>query len=264
MAVDKDRIEGCDLLTHPEKLNNRSRKFRRCLYKDFPKADIIVLDDALQYRKLKPNLNIILVDYNRPIDKDMILPLGRLRDLPERMKEADIIIVTKCPYDLEDYRRVEFSRSLYVRDYNPVDCTAIASDGKKQLVLFSHIEYDKFLPVFPESDPHYIYSKRLVLFTGIARNLPLLIHLGDIYKIVYKHTFSDHHKYSWSDFRMLLNAVRKYPTAAVATTEKDAQRVLDHNSIPSELKERMFYVPISVKFLTDKEKDIFEKRVTTL
>ena len=96
VAVDKSRKEGCTLLCHPE-LVQTARKARKCRFKDFPKSDLIILDDAFQHRAIKPKVNIVLVDYNRPIFKDHLMPLGRLRDLPERIAAADIIMVSKCP-----------------------------------------------------------------------------------------------------------------------------------------------------------------------
>ena len=45
VAVDKSRIEGCDFLAHPEKLQS-SKKGRKCIDKNIPAADLIILDDA--------------------------------------------------------------------------------------------------------------------------------------------------------------------------------------------------------------------------
>ena len=53
--------------------------------------------------------------------------------------------------------------------------------------------------------------------------------------------------------------MRTYPTAVVATTEKDCQRVLDFKDMPSELKVRLFQVPIEVGFLSEHEKGVFEE-----
>ena len=88
VAVDKNRVEGCDFLRHPEKLS-ASKKGRKCLHKDFPAADIVVLDDAFQYRSLKPSVSIVLVSHDRPVHSDHLLPAGRLRDLPGRLSKAD-------------------------------------------------------------------------------------------------------------------------------------------------------------------------------
>ena len=76
VAVDADRIEGCDYLCRPEKLKEQPQGPDSCWDKEFPPADLIVLDDAYQHRRLKASMNIVLVDYNRPLFADSLLPLG--------------------------------------------------------------------------------------------------------------------------------------------------------------------------------------------
>ena len=57
--------------------------------------DVILLDDAFQHRKISPGINILLIDYNRQISKDHLLPVGRLREGISQMRRANIIIFTK-------------------------------------------------------------------------------------------------------------------------------------------------------------------------
>ena len=131
VAVDRNRIEGCRFLTHPEELST-SRRARRCAHKELPAADIILLDDAYQYRKLKADRNIVLVDYHRPVYDDKLLPLGRLRDLPERVGDADVIIVTKCPCELDNWEKTAFARALGVKDYQASNCEGKGRNGRRQ------------------------------------------------------------------------------------------------------------------------------------
>lgn len=258
VAVDKDRVEGCHFLTHPEELQT-SKKARGCLDKDIPKADIIVLDDAFQYRRLRSDVNIVLVDYNRPVQKDKLLPWGRLRDLPSRLKAADIIIVTKCPTYLDEWEKGKWAKQLGVNDYSVATCTGTRKKGKVQTVLFSTIGYEPMVPVFPEeADSRFTYAQRLILFSGIAKDTPLRAYLSDSYKEVKRFSFPDHHKYSNADIRKVAKAVEAFPTACVATTEKDAQRVVDTKKVPEALRQRMFQVPINVRFLTPVEEEVFE------
>ena len=258
VAVDKDRVEGCHFLTHPEELQT-SKKARGCLDKDIPKADIIVLDDAFQYRRLRSDVNIVLVDYSRPVQKDKLLPWGRLRDLPSRLKAADIIIVTKCPTFLDEWEKGKWAKQLGVNDYSVATCTGTRKKGKVQTVLFSTIGYEPMVPVFPEeADSRFTYAQRLILFSGIAKDTPLRAYLSDSYKEVKRFSFPDHHKYSNADIRKVAKAVEAFPTACVATTEKDAQRVVDTKKVPEALRQRMFQVPINVRFLTPVEEEVFE------
>ena len=222
VAVDKNRIRGCEQL------------------KD---AHLIVLDDAFQYRKLRASLNIVLVDYNRPVHKDSLLPWGRLRDLKSRMKAADIVIVTKCPAYLDDWERSQWVKYLRLTP--------------EQKLFFTTFTYGAMEPVFPEGDARYTYSKRLVLFTGLANDAPLRSFLSDTYKIVRRIGFPDHHKYTRADIGTLSSAVKEFPTACLVTTEKDAQRIVDAKKVPDELRLRMFQIPVEASFLTPEEDAAF-------
>ena len=258
VAVDKSRIEGCDFLIHPEKLQT-SKKARKCIDKNLQAADLIILDDAYQHRALKPTVSIVLVDYSRPVYNDHLLPFGRLRDLPERIGAADIIIVSKCPNELNAWEKCSWAENLGIRNFDAASCSGIRRNGRRQHIFFSTICYDGAEAVFPEGDPRYIYTKRLILFSGIANDAPLLSYLSSDYKIVRHFRFPDHHKFSRSDINTIASAAREFPTSVIMTTEKDSQRVRDCHKIKEELKQRMFYSPIKTAFLTENEKETFIK-----
>ena len=249
VAVDRTRVEGCDLLLHPDKIK-ASRKYRKCVHKDVQTPELIVLDDAFQYRSLQAAFNIVLVDYNRPPSKDCLLPFGRLRDLPERLFHANVIIVTKCPKFMENWEKIEWVKSLQISDFDLETCQGTDKTGKKMTVLFTTISYCPLEPVFEDSDRRYIYSHNLILVSGIASDTPLRRYLSD--------KFNDHHKYTGMDIRRLLLATKKWPTALVATTEKDSQRLRDYKKMPEALRKRLFHTPIEVSFVTEHEKEVFE------
>ena len=257
VAVDRHRVKGCDILCHPEKLKTDKRA-RKCADAEIAPADLIVLDDAFQYRSLRAWYNIILVDYNRPIQKDMLLPFGRLRDLPERLSDADIIIVSKCPSYLDDGQKTLWAESFGLKDFDLKTCRGTDRNGIVKTLLFTTIWYNSLQPIFEEADPRYAYAQKLILFSGIAKDTPLRMYLSDEHKIVKRFCYEDHHTYTKWDIRKIMKAVREHPTAVVATTEKDCQRILDFKDIPQELKVRLFQVPIEVGFLSEHEKAVFE------
>ncbi len=262
VAVDRKRIKACDILCNPEKLKTEKRA-RKCSDKTLEKSDLIILDDAFQYRTLKAWYNIILVDYNRPVHKDSLLPFGRLRDLPERLRKADILIVSKCPRYIEDSEKVQWARSFGLKDFNLETCKGKDSSGNEKTLLFTTISYNKLKPIYEEGNMRYSYSQKLILFSGIAKDTPLRNYLSDSYKIVKRFTFMDHHNYNKFDIKKIMNALKENPTAVVATTEKDCQRILDLKNIPDLLKERLFQVPIEVEFLSEREKEVFETSLMT-
>lgn len=225
VAVDKNRVRGCQQLN----------------------ADLIVLDDAFQYRRLKASLNILLVDYNRPIYQDKLLPWGKLRDLPARVRAADIVVVTKCPAYLTDWDRQEWRRLLKL--------------APEQQLFFTGIQYGTPEPVFEGADSRYTYAQRLVLVSGIANDAPLRSYLSDTYKLARRISFPDHHRFSRSDIGAISRAIRENPTACVMTTEKDAQRLRDVKPkwVPDTLRQRLFYLPIETCFFSPEEREAFNE-----
>lgn len=256
VAVDSSRIRGCDFLAHPEKLQTE-KSARRCKDKNINPADLIILDDAYQHRKLKPTLSIVLIDFNRPTYKDHLLPFGRLRDLAERTHKADILVITKCPYDLNSWQKCTWAENLGLREFDAQTCCGIRPDGKTQHLFFTQITYDTPEAVFPEGDARYIYTKRLIMFSGIANDTPMLKWLSGDYKIVRHFNFPDHHTFTRGDIASIASASKAFPTAVIMTTEKDAQRIRDCKKIKDEMKQRLFYLPIKTKFVTEAEAEIF-------
>ena len=229
VAVDKDRVHGCEQLAS--------------------KASCIVLDDAFQYRRLQATLNIVLVDFHRPIFKDRLLPWGRLRDLPKRLQAAQVVIVTKCPAELSDQERAQWRKNLKL--------------SSEQSLFFTTLRYGTPLPVFPDADKHYLYAKQCTVFTGIANDTPLRNYLSDTYKIGQHLQFPDHHAYTRADIRRIAGAVKASATSCVFTTEKDAQRLRDCKNIPQSIRERLFFVPIEAAFLQEEEQAAFTALLTS-
>jgi tetraacyldisaccharide 4'-kinase len=79
---------------------NRKRGIKKLSSGEFGKIDLILMDDGFQHRSVKPGFSIILDDYNRPMNKEKLLPAGLLRESLSALKRADLIVTTKkrLPY----------------------------------------------------------------------------------------------------------------------------------------------------------------------
>lgn len=223
----------------------RERAVRQLLVLPEPsRPQIIVLDDGFQYRRLSHTHDIVLVDYSRPVFRDNLFPIGRLRDLPERIREADTVIVTKCPE-------------------NPDSGDRKAAGGANRIappqnIFFSRIKYLQPVPVFGEyADRRYVYSKEIYLFTGIADDTPMILYLTEIYDRIYHRAFLDHHRFNRLDILRINRFTRAHPRTMILTTEKDAQRLRHLDSISDEVKERLFYLPIEMEFTSWQERADF-------
>ncbi|MBP5210906.1 MAG: tetraacyldisaccharide 4'-kinase [Bacteroidales bacterium] len=220
---------------------NRRQAIENLLNVD-EKPDIIILDDAFQYRKIKPSRQIVLIDYNRPVFKDSLLPLGRLRDLPERIGEADTVIITKCPPFMNQWEKEKCLQANRIPADKPT--------------YFTTVKYEEIQPIFPsEANNRFIYSQSVILITGIANGRLLKDYLLTLYTTLYHIEFGDHHKFGKADIGRIENMAERYPRTLILTTEKDAQRLVSNPYLTETIKQRLFYIPISVGFVENESSE---------
>ena len=222
VIVDQDRVRAVRMLM-------------QLPFGDVP--EVILLDDGMQYRKLIPTRQIALINYNRPLSKDSLLPFGRLRDLPSQMRRADTVIITKCPPFMTAEEKQQMREANRIADW--------------QKVFFTTVQYFDPVAVFPQGNNRYIYSHEAILFTGIANSSQLRHHIGARYPRNFHIEFPDHHVFTDKDIKQIQTFADKHPQAIVLTTEKDSQRIRRNPMVTERLKERIFYIPIEVCLVED-------------
>lgn len=213
------------------------------LIKDFPKLDLIVLDDSFQHRYIKPKINIMLMDFSHPVYSDNLLPLGRLREGIRAVDRADMVIVTKCPANVSALDMRIVSKHLDLMPY--------------QKLYFSSFDYGGLIPVFPDECEDRLMISQIakddfvLLLTGIANPRPFVNHFRQFpFKKKVLH-FPDHHDFRRGDLGEIqtkynsVKANRKF----IITTEKDAVRLMHNPYFPQDLKPYVFYIPIGVRML---------------
>ena len=235
VAVDASRVRGIEkLLALPEK----------------PK--VILLDDAFQHRYVTPGMNILLIDYNRLITKDSLLPYGRLRESASNKSRATIMIVTKCPAELKPIDERIITKELEVRPY--------------QNLYFSTLEYGSLMPVFPEDitlkSVVLVEGITVLLVTGIANPSPLNEYLRHGSHDIHEMNFPDHHQYISKDLDRINVKFDSLPTVKkiIITTEKDMVRFRDLDTVPENIRKNMYYIPLKISFLNNAGKE-FDRKI---
>lgn len=66
-------------------------------------AEVLLLDDGMQHRRLARDEEVVMIDGTNPIGP--LLPCGKFRDLPERLKNATLIVVNRAK-DREHFAQV--------------------------------------------------------------------------------------------------------------------------------------------------------------
>jgi tetraacyldisaccharide 4'-kinase len=210
------------------------------LLHDHPNLQAIILDDAFQHREVGAGLNVLLTQYGDLYTRDFFLPTGDLRDQKASAKRADIIVVTKCPPQLDEGKKAEI-----IEEINP---------KVHQQVFFTTVEYG--LPYHIISNEVRPLSQQLevLLVCGIANPQPLKQYLSENTETYYQLDYSDHYIFRIDDLREIKKKFETINTGdtIIITTEKDAVRLLKFRDQLRELP--MYVLPVRHKFLFNEEK----------
>lgn len=190
-------------------------------------ADLILLDDAFQHRKINPSLSILLTSFNQLYINDWVVPMGGLREARVGAKRADVIVVTKCPDDLSSAAMATVKKQLKPRPH--------------QKVFFSKIGYAQEIKNSREIYPlDFLKDNPFTLVTGIANPTPLVSYLKGLGFTFSHKAFGDHHNFTAAEIADLARE------KLLLTTEKDYMRLQ-----PSLDDNKLFYLPIATEFLDE-------------
>jgi len=202
-----------------------------------PDTQLVLLDDAFQHRAVKPGLNILLTDFAKPFTRDHLLPSGRLREWRSGYERADIIVVSKCPPDLN-----RATADALIAEIEPL---------AHQRVFFSYYDY---------AAPYYLLDHRyrlkmeedvsVLLISAIANTDYLLNYLRGQSPHVQTLDYEDHHYFDRRDMGNLKLRFTEMPGKhkAIITTEKDATRLELHREYITKEQLPIFVLPLAVRF----------------
>ncbi len=225
--VDRDRVHGINEIMRTT-----------------PAAGAIILDDGFQHRSVKAGMNILLTSYGRPMTHDHLLPLGRLRENLSGLKRADVIIVTKVPpwTTPEELNRIKASLSI----------------SGRRCIFFTGLIYGKPVPLFARSGRTITRKTDVVLVTGIADPAPMVKYLSGVAAGVKHISFPDHHRFREKDIDAICKAFDAIDNEdkIVVTTEKDGVRLKEITNIADNVRDALYYLPVSVEFIENEDEFI--------
>ncbi len=236
VVVDKDRCHAVKKITSEEITSN---------------TDVILLDDAFQHRYITPGISILLIDYHRQLVNDKLLPAGHLREPKSSVKRADIVIITKCPRDLQPSRHNVIAKSMNLLPH--------------QQLYFTTLEYGALNPVYygAERELESIKEDNIMLLTGIALPEQIIYDMKPYFKKLVHVSFPDHHQFSKDDIKRINQTYREMPyPKIVITTEKDNIRLFGMEGISDEIRHNIYILPVKVKFLLGQEEEFNHKIIS--
>ncbi len=209
LAVDADRSHGITVLEQEKR------------------PELILLDDAFQHRKVRYGFSILLTEYANLYIDDWYLPTGNLRDSKGQAERANLIVVTKCPLNINEDEQKKIEDRLAPKAH--------------QKLIFSTLHYNTALKGNKEAlSLIALKGKEVCVVTGIASPGPLLSYLSSEGLHIEHLRFRDHHFFDKREID-LFNSKE-----LVLTTEKDFARLKGR-------VKNLVYLEVSHRFLGNGE-----------
>lgn len=199
------------------------------------KVDTLILDDGLQYLRLRHRLDVVLIDRYQPFGNEFLLPRGTLREPPQNLRRATYIFITKCngePNDELIQRIRKYNRTAEI-----IECT-------HEPKYLEEIETRDRFPL------DVLAGKRVGTISAIAVPESFengLVKLGA--EIIHTRRFADHHRYTEQEIISFINECHDKGTEMIVTTEKDSVRFprLPRVDVP------MFFLRVEIGILSNEE-----------
>lgn len=154
----------------------------------------IILDDAFQHRKIKRDLNILLIDSEKRFGNAKQLPQGPLRESIKNLKRADkIVIMSKGSKNYDNVISFAKEMNAQICDVAPAEVYNI------------------------KTGVHLADNVTATAVCAIGQPEQFFNFLSPRFNIVKKIVFDDHHSYSKNELKNI--------NMPVITTEKDAVKI---------------------------------------
>ena len=174
-------------------------------------ADVIIMDDGFQHRRVRRDLDIVTISANDQKEDYRLLPWGKLREPLQNISRANAVIFTRT------------------NNYNPPELLPSIKPFVKGKFLFStqHLtlmKYDKegYQKSLPPEDI-------LFAFCGIGEPKSFLDSFAKLgLKSGGKRIFRDHQEYTESVIAELSSQIKSSNCKGIITTEKDLVKLPDN------------------------------------
>ncbi len=182
-------------------------------------ADVLVMDDGFQHRRLRRNLDIVLIDATNPFGYGHCLPRGLMREGPWALRDAGAIVITRS--DLVSQKSLAALRDKLKRR------APKASLHVAEHHLTRFVSGDSDVPLAAAR------GKRVFAFCGIGNPggfFTALEGLGAV--IAGTWALEDHAAYTPRLLADIARAASAAEASVLVTTQKDAVKIIE---LPSPL-----------------------------
>ncbi|MBF0619803.1 MAG: tetraacyldisaccharide 4'-kinase [Candidatus Omnitrophica bacterium] len=177
-------------------------------------VDCALLDDGFQHWRIRRSLDIVVVNAACPWGNGQVLPLGILREPPEVLKRAQVVVLTHVDIGREHVAGIKEQ----IMRLHP-ECLIVETIHAPRQVI------DVF---YPEkiSDVSMLKGRKVLVMSAIgAPDIFVKTVEGTGAVIKDSMVFMDHHVYTSEDIVRVEERCRVLGAEAVVTTQKDAVKL---------------------------------------
>jgi len=204
------------------------------------KADILILDDGMQYLDIEHRLDICLIDRQAPFGNEFLLPRGTLREPPANLRRANCILITKA---VPGESRALIKR---IREYNRT-ADIIECVHQPQHLQNLYDAGDRR----PLSD---LRGKYIGVLSGIARPESfedMLEKLGANRVITSR--FADHHRFRGQELQDFVARAVRRDIDFIVTTEKDGVRFPSRIGASEQPEIPIYFLRVEIEIIAGHE-----------
>ena len=186
-------------------------------------ADVLVMDDGFQHRRLKRDLDIVLIDATNPFGHGHVLPRGLLRERPSALRDAGVIVITRC--DLVAAAEVEALRDRLGR-----------LAPRAEVCLAGHVPTAVIAPAGRRAPASALAGRKVLAVCGIGNPdafFETVARSGA--EVVGRIAFDDHAAYDAAAAARIASAAGNAGAEILVTTAKDRVRIEDPSALGAPL-----------------------------
>jgi tetraacyldisaccharide 4'-kinase len=179
-------------------------------------AEVLLLDDGFQHRRIFRDLDIVVIDSTCPFGYGRLLPAGLLRETAGSLARADAVVLTRCDQAADaELDRIE-GRLTRIKPDLPI---ARSIHEPTSLVVARHSEVERH-------PARFLGGRKVFAFCGIGNPGSFLACLRSLGTVVAgSRVFDDHHRYTAADLADIRRAAGELSAEMAVTTQKDFTKI---------------------------------------
>jgi tetraacyldisaccharide 4'-kinase len=186
----------------------------------YPTIDLFLLDDGFQYLGLKRQLDIVLLDAEAPFANRRLLPRGLLREPPEALKRAQVVLLTRTA-QVSQAALAELT--VLIKKYNP---QALVGEVQAENSILAPLAEWGDGANNGLSAVEYLKGRRIGLVTAIGNPEQLRHTLQTLgAEVAYYGVYPDHHAWDGVEVAEIIANLKMNQLTDLLVTGKDGVKL---------------------------------------